>query len=85
MELVTEVTVIRPYVLRVRFDDGAEREIDVGPVLFGEVFEPLKEAEMFAKAYVDVELGTVVWPNGADLSPEFLRRGKVQPVPNRDD
>jgi hypothetical protein len=42
------------------------------PELWGEVFEPLKDPEYFAKAFVDEELGTVCWPNGADLSPEWL-------------
>ncbi|WP_445768349.1 DUF2442 domain-containing protein [Rheinheimera sp.] len=42
-------------------------------MLNGPVFEPLKEITVFRKVSVDPELETVVWPNGADLAPEFLK------------
>ena len=32
----------------------------------------LKDPDYFAKAFVDEELGTVCWPNGADIAPERL-------------
>jgi hypothetical protein len=73
MDIVTEARVIRPYCLEVRFEDGVVRQVDVESVLHGEVFEPLRDPAVFAQAFVDVALGTVVWPNGADLSPEYLR------------
>ena len=38
----------------------------------GPVFEPLKDPAYFAQVTVDAELGTVVWPNGADLAPDAL-------------
>jgi len=72
VHLVTTVETLRPYVLAVTFDDGTRREVDVEPLLFGEMFEPLRDYACFAQAAVDPVLGTVVWPNGADLSPEFL-------------
>lgn len=72
VRVVTAVEVLRPYVLAVMFDDGARREVDVEPLLSGEMFEPLRDPAAFALATVDSTLGTVVWPNGADLSPEFL-------------
>lgn len=56
-----------------RFTDGAEGEVDLAPELYGEVFEPLRDIEYFRKLVVDPELRTVVWPNGADFAPEFLR------------
>ena len=71
----TGVKVLRPYVLEVEFADGLVREIDVEAELWGEVFEPLKDPAFFARVAVDRELGTVVWPNGADFSPEFLYEG----------
>ena len=74
MDVVTKVRVVRPYVLDVSFEDGARRRIDVEPLLNSEVFEPLRDTALFSRAAVDPVLGTVVWPNGADFSPEFLRR-----------
>jgi hypothetical protein len=47
--------------------------VDVGPLLEGPVFEPLRDPARFAELRVDSECGTVVWPNGADLAPEALR------------
>ncbi|MCC4273058.1 DUF2442 domain-containing protein [Marinomonas communis] len=37
------------------------------------IFEPLQELDQFKAFTVDPELGTVVWSNGADLAPEFLK------------
>ncbi len=72
MHVVTDVVVLRPYVIAVTFDDGVRREVDIEPLLTGEMFEPLRDRRAFAQATVDRVLGTVTWPNGADLSPEFL-------------
>ena len=70
--VVTSVTVLRPYLLDIEFSDGEHRCVDVADLLWGEMFEPLREPALFDRAFVDPVLGTVVWPNGADLSPEFL-------------
>jgi len=72
VETVVGVEVTEPYVLDVTFSDGSRRRVDVEPVLHGPMFEPLRHPECFAEARVDDVLGTVVWPNGADLGPEFL-------------
>ena len=59
--------------LRLRFDDGAQGEVDLRRLVpFEGVFEPLRDPDFFQRATVDSELGTVVWPNGADLAPEVL-------------
>lgn len=58
--------------LRVAFSDGLVGDVDLGPHLRGPVLEALREVEAFRAAFVDPELGTVCWPGGADVAPEFL-------------
>jgi hypothetical protein len=74
--MVTDIvaaTPIAPYRLLIRFDDGTEGEIDIAQeIAFYGVFEPLADPAFFAQVRVDPELGTVVWPNGADLDPIVL-------------
>lgn len=74
------------YVVWVRFTDGTEGEIDLGSELSGCVFEPLKNQEEFKRVTFDRDLGTLVWPNGADFAPEFLYQRlrpdyKLKPTP----
>jgi hypothetical protein len=69
---VIEAKYIRDYVIWLRFNDGAEGEIDLERELEGEVFGPLRNQRLFRQFHVDPELGTIVWDNGADLAPEFL-------------
>lgn len=75
MEVVVSVKVLRPYVFEVTFADGTVRDVDMEAELWGEMFAPLRDPEFFAQATVDPELGTVVWPNGADICPEVLYWG----------
>lgn len=60
------------YRILVAFDDGTRGEIDLEAELWGEMFEPLRNPEKFRAFRLDPELRTIVWPNGADLAPEFL-------------
>ena len=69
---VREAKYIHDYVIRLRFNDGAEGEIDLKDELWGEVFEPLRDPEVFKSFKVDPDMETIVWENGADLAPEFL-------------
>lgn len=70
---VVEARHVAGHTLWLRFDDGVEGEIDLSPEIHGEVFEPLKEVDYFREFQVHPELRTIVWPNGADFAPEFLR------------
>jgi hypothetical protein len=72
---IVDVEVTAEYGLRVTFDDGAVREVNLEGQLEGPVFEPLRAPELFAQANVDHESGTVVWPTGADLDPIVVYEG----------
>ena len=60
------------YVLRLTFSDGSTREVDLEPELWGPVFEPLRDLAVFRQVTVVDQLGTIVWPNGADMDPDVL-------------
>jgi hypothetical protein len=60
------------YRVWLRFADGLTGEIDVERELWGPAFEPLRDVVEFAKLRFEPDLGTIVWPNGADFAPEFL-------------
>ena len=70
---VIEVRPLEGHRLYVRFEDGAEGEVDLDAfVEFDGVFAPLRRRENFTAVEVHPELGTVVWPCGADLDPDVL-------------
>jgi len=76
---VTSVEVLGHYRLGLGFSDGSSRDVDLKGELRGPVFEPLADPDFFAQVRVDDELGTVVWPNGADLDPLVLH-GDFEPA-----
>ena len=65
------------YTVHLRFADGAEGDVDLAEELHGELFEPLRDPDVFRRFSVHPEFRTLCWPNGADLAPEFLYE-KVQ-------
>jgi hypothetical protein len=72
MPRVIDARYVRDEVVWVRFDDGVEGEVDLAGELDGPIFEPLKDPAVFRQVKCDPEIHTVVWPNGADVAPEFL-------------
>lgn len=71
---VTEVRLDGDHRLHLGFDDGTAGVIDFSEEDWSGVFAPLSDPEFFARVELDEELGTVVWPNGADIAPETLHR-----------
>ncbi len=70
---VTDARVLARYVVELTFADGSERVIDLEPLLWGPMFEPLvADYALFRQLRVDPDAGTIVWPNGADISPRTL-------------
>jgi len=72
MHFVRGVEYVSGYKLLLTFEDGSVRMADLEAHLDGEIFEPLKEVAYFKAANVNTELDTIVWDNGADMSPDFL-------------
>lgn len=70
--------------IHLRFDDGVEGDVDLGPRLsFTGVFEPLRDPGYFAQVRVDQ--GTICWPNDADWDSDVLYSLVTgQPIPDPD-
>ena len=73
MVRLVEARYVRDYVIWLRFSDGLAGEVDLRDELDGPVFEPLRDIAFFQCVRLHPELHTIVWPNGADFAPEFLR------------
>jgi hypothetical protein len=74
---ITAVEHLGGHRLRLTFADGFIGEVDLADRFAtsrGPMLEPLRDVTYFAKVAVDPELGTVVWPNGADLAPDVLHQ-----------
>jgi len=69
---VSSVLYLKDYQLRLEFNDGKIKDLELKNELYGEIFEPLNKIEFFKKVWVNSDTGTIEWPNGADFAPEFL-------------
>jgi hypothetical protein len=79
---VVEARILARHIVQLAFEDGEHRVIDLEPFLVGPMFEPLgSDYSLFCKLRVDPEAGTIVWPNGADISPRTLYAESKRVVP----
>jgi hypothetical protein len=71
---VTKVRPLEPRRLELEFADGLQAVVDLDQVIsqYQGVFLPLLNADYFRQVTLNQELGTVVWPNGADICPDVL-------------
>ena len=69
---VNAFEIVAPYTLKVVFDDQTTQIIDFQPMLAGEMYEPLRDLAIFNQVALDLEVHTLVWPNGADFDPATL-------------
>ena len=76
---MTRIASIQPlegYAVELGLTDGTRKVVDLRPYLRGPIFEPiLRDASLFRAVAVDATLGTIVWPNGADIDPDVLVSG----------
>ena len=71
---VLEARYIAGHTLWLRFRDGTAGEVDLAPALIGPIFAPLQDVAYFRQYAIHPEFHTLVWPNGADIAPEFLHQ-----------
>ncbi len=70
---IIEVKPLPDYLVYLRFEDGVEGKVNIAELIeFRGVFSPLSDPSYFAKVRVNPELGTIYWPNDADLDPDVL-------------
>jgi len=67
---VIKVQPIQDYILNLWFANGEQRRFDMKPYLNFEVFQTLKDLNMFNTA--TLFLGSVTWSNNSDLSYDTL-------------
>lgn len=78
MVRVKAVEPLEEFLVKLTFSDETCKVKDLAPLLDGQIFEALKrDRELFRAVAVDEELGTIVWPNGADICPDVLRWDRV--------
>lgn len=71
---ITDVQPLQARQLELTFADGLKGVVDLDQVIsaYTGVFAPLLDQNYFSRVRLNEELGTIVWPNGADLCPDVL-------------
>jgi len=70
---VKKAVYLKDYVLKVTFNNGETRIIDLESTIFNDplpLFVPLREKDFFQQ--FTIKLNTICWKNDFDLAPEFL-------------
>jgi hypothetical protein len=78
---ITTVEPLDDHNLRLTFNDGLVREVDLSPLLHGPLGEPLRDLDYFRQVRIDAEARTIVWPNGLDPDPDMLHDGYLPTGP----
>ena len=77
---IASVRIVAGRKVELGFHDDTVRTVDLAPLLWGPIFADIATDDAaFSAVFVDDQLGTIAWPNGADLDPDVLY-GAEQPV-----
>jgi hypothetical protein len=68
---VRAVEPLAGYTVRLIFEDGTQREVNLEPYLHGPIFESIRNDPAVFRA-MTIEGGTIAWENGADIDPDVL-------------
>ena len=69
---IIEARIIKDYRVELVFDDFKKGVVDLRKFLGKGIFKMLLDKKKFRQMKVDAELGTICWPNGADIAPDRL-------------
>ncbi len=69
---ITAAKPLEGHSLRLTFNDGLVRDVDLSFLLHGPLGDPLRDLTYFRRVHIDEEARTIVWPNGLDPDPEML-------------
>ena len=58
------------YRLRLWFNNGKVKDVDLSDSLKGKIFVPLQDKEFFKR--FTIRFNTIEWENSADFAPEYL-------------
>lgn len=72
MKRVIEAEYLNDYKILITFNDDVKKVVDLQEDLWGPMFEPLRDKNLFRQFRIDKNIHTIVWTNGADFSPDSL-------------
>ena len=78
---VTSAEYIDGYKIHLIFNTGESGVIDLKDSLWGPMFEPLKNIEVFKRFRLSETLHTIYWENDADFAPEYLLEKMIKKSP----
>lgn len=67
---VVKAEYLEDYKVKLHFNNGESRIVDLYSSLVGEIFAPLKNIDYFKN--FSIKFNTIEWENGADFAPEYL-------------
>lgn len=72
MHWITDVSYIADYKIKLKFENNEVKWVNLQPYLDGKIFEPLRDISYFKLVSHNKDIDTIIWPNNADFSPDFL-------------
>ncbi|MGA2063082.1 MAG: DUF2442 domain-containing protein [Thermoguttaceae bacterium] len=77
---VTSAEYIDGYKIHLSFNTGESGVIDLKDSLWGPMFEPLKDIDVFKRFRLSEILHTLCWDNDADFAPEYLLEKMIEQI-----
>jgi hypothetical protein len=71
---VTHVKYLNHHNLEIGFSNGFVGVVNIDEIVsnYDGVFQPLSDPTYFSQVRLETDIGSICWPNGADLCPDVL-------------